>query len=57
MLTKFGILIYGRTYPLHLDLFLLFLLHVQEEIETKRGEMILLRALSHLGPLWAWAST
>lgn len=47
----------GQDLSLMFGLTLAFLLHVQEEVETKRGEMILLRALSHLGLLWTWAST
>lgn len=42
--------------PLVFGLTLAFLLHAHEEIETKRGEMILLRAPRQAGQ-WAWAST
>lgn len=40
-----------------LGLILTFLLHAHEEIETKRGEMILVRALGQSWKLWTWAST
>lgn len=57
-------LLIGQIWNSHLEqdlsltfrLILPFLLHAQEGIETKRGEMILLRALSQLGQLGAWTS-